>query len=144
MAFTFLVPQMIKRYDDWQLRFETLVAENMSKAFSWGSHDCMLWAANAVEALTGFDAAEDLRGTYDSALGAARVVKELGGMEKLITDRLGVEPVGAGYANVGDILLADLEGQLTAAVCNGETMLAPSAECLVALPTLSALKCWKI
>jgi hypothetical protein len=135
---------MIKRYDDWQLRFEKAVAENMNKPFEWGSHDCVLWGANAVLAITGYDAADGFRGTYDSALGAAKVLKELGGMEKLTTDKLGVEPVAAGYANVGDILLVNLEGQLTMAVCNGETMLAPSELCLVALPTLSALKTWKV
>jgi hypothetical protein len=135
---------MIKRYNDWQLRFEKVVAENSNKAFEWGYHDCILWGANAVLAITGYDAAEGFRGTYSTALGAARVLKELGGIEKLINDKLYVEPVPAGYANIGDILLVDLDGQLTTAVCNGETMLAPGEVGLVALHTLSALKAWKI
>jgi hypothetical protein len=135
---------MIKRYDDWQLRFEKIVTENLSRPFEWGSHDCVLWGADCVLAITGHDAAENFRGTYNSALSAARVLKELGGMENAITNRLGLSPVAVGYANVGDILLADLEGQLTTTVCNGETMLATGETGLVALPTLSALKAWKV
>lgn len=135
---------MITRNLDWQIDFANCVAENMYKPFEWGSHDCMLWAANLVSAITGYDPAIDFRGEYISALGAARLLKEVGGMEAVTTLNLGSEPISKNFANVGDIMLVLQEGQPMLAVCNGETMLAPGPFGLVSLPTLSAEKAWRV
>ena len=135
---------MTTRKIDWQIGFANCVSANMSKKFVWGEHDCVLWASNAVKALTGHDPAESFRGSYNSALGAARVLKEHGGMEAIVTKQLEREAVSPAFANVGDVLLVMQEGQPMLAVCNGETMLAPGLNCLVSLPTLSAVKAWKV
>lgn len=135
---------MTTRKLDWQLEFAKCVAENQSKPFVWGEHDCVLWAANAVLAITGFDAAEGFRDTYSGALGAAKLLKDFGGMEALVTTKLEREPTHPAFANVGDVLMVLQDGNPMLAVCNGETMLAPGLEGLVALPTLSAVKAWKV
>lgn len=128
----------------WQLEFEKVVSEHKDKPFVWGEHDCVLWAANTVLAITGFDPAEGFRDSYSTALGAAKLLKDFGGMEALVTTKLEREPVAPAFANVGDVLIV-LQGEdPMLAVCNGETMLAPGALGLVALPTLSALKAWKV
>jgi hypothetical protein len=135
---------MTTRKTNWQLDFEKTVSEHKDKAFIWGEHDCVLWAANAVLAITGFDAAEGFRDSYSTALGAAKLLKDFGGMEALVTTKLEREPVAPAFANIGDVLLVLQEGQPMLAICNGETMLAPGLDGLVALPTLSALKAWKV
>lgn len=135
---------MTTRKLDWQLAFATCVAENQDRPFIWGEHDCVLWAANAVLSITGFDAAEGFRDRYSTALGAAKLLKEFGGMEALVTAKLEREPTPPAFANVGDILMVMQEGQPMLAVCNGETMLAPGLSGLVSLPTLSAVKAWKV
>ena len=135
---------MITRKIDWQLEFEKVVSEHKDKPFIWGEHDCVLWAANAVLAITEFDAAEGFRDSYSTALGAAKLLKDFGGMESLVTKKLDREPVAPAFANVGDVLMGLQESQPMLAICNGETMLAPGVEGLVALPTLSAVKAWKI
>lgn len=132
----------MKRKLDWQLSFEKCVAENLSKPFKWGEHDCVLWAANAALAITGSDPAAEYRNEYSSPLGAARILKDGGGMESLVSKKF--KPISPAFANVGDILMVMQEGQPMLAVCNGETMLATGLEGLVALPTLSAVKAWRV
>jgi hypothetical protein len=135
---------MTTRLLDWQLEFAKCVDKNRAKAFVWGEHDCVLWAANALIAITGHDPAEEFRGQYSTALGAARILEQAGGMEALVSKQLEREPVPAAFANVGDILLVMQEDRPMLAVCNGETMFAPGLEGLVSLPTLSAVKAWKV
>lgn len=69
------------------------------RPFAWGRHDCLLWLADWVLERTGKDPAADLRGTYATLLGAARIVQAAGGMTRLVESRL--EPLGAVRASVG-------------------------------------------
>ena len=127
---------------NWQLDFEKCVAENLHKPFKWGEHDCVLWAANAALAITGSDPAAEYRNEYSSPVGATIILRERGGMEALVSEKF--ECILPTFANVGDILMVMQEGRPMLAVCNGETMLATGLEGLVALPTLSAVKAWKV
>jgi hypothetical protein len=43
-----------------------------------------MWATGAVAALHGVDPVAHLRGSYDSAAGAARILQAVGGMERLL------------------------------------------------------------
>lgn len=52
--------------------------------FEWGKWDCLLWLAEWVRANKGIDPAHGLWGKYDSMLGAARIVKQAGGMARLV------------------------------------------------------------
>lgn len=135
---------MLTRKQDWQLHFEKCVSENYNKKFEWGTHDCCLWAANLVLAITGTDIAEKFRGTYSTAKDAQHILKEFGGVAELCTKYTGKEPVSPLLAAVGDLVLTDYMGQHTMAVCNGETLLATGVDGLVSLPMLAALKAWRI
>jgi hypothetical protein len=83
-------------------------------AFAWGRHDCFLWAADAVHALTGRDPAADLRGTYSTARGALRRLRALGGMQALAAQRFGPQ-VPVAQAQAGAVVL------LPPAVCVDNT-----------------------
>lgn len=89
------------RLRDWQSRFAALVAEARARPFAWGSHDCCLWAADAVQAVTGRDPAARWRGTYSSEVGAFRIVLALGGLP-MIGALCGSE-ILPGLAITGDI-----------------------------------------
>lgn len=81
------------------------------KPFVWGKFDCLLWLADWVEARTGNDPAAELRGTYDTLLGAARIVKGAGGMTRLVQRQL--EPLRVRRASVpqrGDIAIVSVAG----------------------------------
>lgn len=89
------------RSKDWPSRFARLVSEARGRPFAWGTHDCCLWAADAVEALTGRDLAARWRGAYMSELGAFRIVFALGGLPAIAA--LAGPEIPVGLAVQGDI-----------------------------------------
>lgn len=48
--------------------------------FEWGRRDCALWACEWIARVRGEHPAPDLLGSYDSAMGCARLLREAGGL----------------------------------------------------------------
>ncbi|MBS0430496.1 MAG: hypothetical protein JSR41_24685 [Proteobacteria bacterium] len=130
------------RTRNWQAALSAFIAERRSVPFAWGSNDCCLFAADAVQAMTGVDHAAELRG-YGSALEAARLIEARGGLERIASDALG-EPVAPVFASVGDVVLIDNEGRELLALCNGTTALAPGELGMVVLGMDAAKAAWKV
>ena len=55
----------------------------MRREFSWGGHDCALFCADRVLAVTGVDPARRWRGSYHSEAGARAVIEAAGGLVAL-------------------------------------------------------------
>ncbi len=129
---------------DWQTRLADKVNELRFTAFEWGKHDCCLWAATAVEAVTGTDPAADFRATYSTAAEAVKIVENLGGIGNLPTRWLG-EPIDVRMANVGDIVLV-YQDRESLGVCNGRNTLVVTDNGLYSIPTLSEFckKAWRV
>lgn len=87
-------------------RLRLLVQQRLEQPFAWGVRDCCLWGADAAHACTGTDPAADLRGTYGSALQAARLVRDAGGMPALLDARLAGR-ISVDEAFDGDVCLLD-------------------------------------
>lgn len=49
-----------------------------STLFAWGGADCLSFAADCAKLITGNDPAVDLRGKYDSEIGAKRIMVDRG------------------------------------------------------------------
>ena len=69
---------VIRRLPGWQGRLEAWLADCRGRPFACGRHDCALFAAGAVLAMTGVDLADGWRGRYRTALGARRILKKAG------------------------------------------------------------------
>lgn len=92
---------------------------NETAEFEWGVRDCLLRLADWVEFKRGCDPAADLRGTYSNMLGAARIVKDAGGMAHLIDARLSA--VGIRRTTIwgrGDIAVLSIANEGTASFGN--------------------------
>jgi hypothetical protein len=133
---------MTARLRDWQSRLQLCLAERWSLHFAWGSHDCALFGADCVLAQTGYDPAAGLRGTYSDAAGAARVIRDLGGLRAIAAARLGSE-VTPLLAQPGDIGLVMSGGRECFAVCAGDAWIAPSIDGLEHVPMACALTAWR-
>jgi len=68
----------MKRRPDWKIRLSRYVTEAWHRPFEPGVHDCALFAAGAVEAMTGVDPADGWRGRYTTLRGGARVLRREG------------------------------------------------------------------
>lgn len=128
-----------------------LLAERQRAPFAWGSHDCCLWAADAVRAQVGVDPAAALRGRYASALQAARVIAAAGGsLEDIARAALGPPLRNPMLACAGDVGLTmgrvadDPADRATLAVCLGEWWAVPAAHGLALQPLNAATMAWRV
>jgi hypothetical protein len=72
----------IQRHLHWATRhYHTFLLDRAASKFSWGQHDCALFAADGVRAITGVDIAAAFRGRYDDEASALAAIKEITGGE---------------------------------------------------------------
>ena len=109
--------------------------------FAWGENDCCTFACDAVQAMTGQDPAHGLR-SHRTALEAAEVLRDGGGVAGLAEARLGAE-IPPRLAAVGDIGLAQLDGRDTLLVCGGTMWVGPGADGLVNVPGSAIVRAWR-
>ncbi|MFE3836065.1 DUF6950 family protein [Pseudogemmobacter sonorensis] len=69
---------MIKRTPGWQRRLAVYLGTVARSPFAFGSQDCALFAAGAVEAMTGTDLAASYRGRYTTLRGGLRIMRRDG------------------------------------------------------------------
>jgi hypothetical protein len=130
---------------DWPERLAACVAANMARPYEPAQHDCLLWPATAVEAVTGVDLGLKHRGKYDSTAKAYRYLQRLGfDSPAALLDSL-FEQKAAGFAQRGDLVLTE-DG--IPGLCMGAFALAPGetdgAVGLVRKPRAMFVKAWKV
>ena len=70
----------LKRQKHWATRaYHQFLMGRAKTPFAWGKHDCALFAADGVEAMTGVDIGADFRGKYTDQPGAMALIKKLTG-----------------------------------------------------------------
>jgi hypothetical protein len=82
------------------------LSEAGRRGFARGRNDCMLFAADWVERLTGRDPAAEFRSAYDSAEAANAILQERGGSRAIVASLL--QPLGwrrVDTQRAGDIAL---------------------------------------
>lgn len=131
------------RKQNWPELLAVFIEQRHSLPFTWGSHDCCSFAAASVLELTGVDHFAPFVGQYDSAISAARVLKEHDGVRGIATAALGDE-IPPLTAQRGDIVMISAEHGDTLSVCMGGYCLAPGDTCLTARPILSAVTAWRV
>lgn len=144
------------RHDDWQERLSRYFESVADRRFEWGQHDCALFAASAVEAMTGVDILAEFRGQYSSRVGAAKALREIGQgtLIKTFNHRLGRWKRPA-LAQRGDIVMF----QNSAGICCGsfsrfigeyDEAFQPilsgqfSKSSLIVIPTLACSRAWAV
>lgn len=108
------------RKADWPTKLAEALNEAKNKPFAWGSHDCVLFAADVVKAITGKDYAAEHRGTYNSARGAYQFLqkhspdKAASGLVDQFFDRIPVK-----FAGRGDVLAIQTKHGPALGICAG-------------------------
>jgi hypothetical protein len=138
----------MKRLPDWPARLAELMDTSIGKPFEWGVNDCVTFASAGVLAVTGEDVLKDLRGRWNTALGAGRVLHRLGGFVQAVTDRLG-PATSAIHARRGDLVLFPDElvvggrhGCLS--VCFGTQCGAPGDRRMTFRSSAEGRLCWRV
>lgn len=108
------------RTQTWRAALADHIDRCRAAPFVWGKHDCALFAAGAVKAMTGTDLARGLRGKYRSAGSAAVLIKKhgFGSLGDLVASRL--PEVAPAFAMRGDLaIIRDDDGLAALAVVLG-------------------------
>lgn len=132
------------RSTDWETALAEYLAGKSGAVFAWGTCDCAMFAAGAIEAMTGVDPASELRGRYKSQTGAARVLKRSGAAKLAEWVSARFEEILPVFAHRGDLVMVD--GSLGVCVGGlawfvGEENGAPG---LVARPMQDWERAWRV
>jgi hypothetical protein len=104
----------LTRQSDWTARYVMMTYYHRNTVPEWGKSDCLLASMDIVHAVTGVDPVADIRGQYDSELGAAKLLVERGyeGSVEIAIERNFPE-IGILTAQRGDLGIIDVNKQAT-------------------------------
>ena len=95
------------RISTWEEALSEYIIAKRHEPFEYGVNDCCLFAAGAVEAITGEDPMPEFRGKYDSLKTSLQVIKDIGAGTLEATMDGKFSEVEIGQAQRGDLAFFD-------------------------------------
>ena len=95
------------RISAWEDALVNYITIKRQEPFEYGVNDCCLFAAGAVEAITGQDPMAEFRGKYDSLKTSLQVIKDIGEGTLEATMDAKFPEVEIGLAQRGDLAFLD-------------------------------------
>lgn len=95
------------RISAWEEALADYIAIKRHEPFEYGINDCCLFAAGAVEAITGEDPMPEFRGKYDSLKTSLQVIKDIGAGTLEATMDAKFPEVQISHAQRGDLAFLD-------------------------------------
>lgn len=92
------------RRSTWEADLSAYIASVRGRAFEYGQHDCGLFAAGAVLAMTGEDPGAPFRGKYANEIGCAKALKKHGAGDLRSTLDALFRPCPIGRLQRGDLV----------------------------------------
>jgi len=95
------------RLSDWEMQLSEYVLSKKNQPFEYGVNDCCLFAAGAVEAMTGENPIPEFICAYDSLKTSIKALKTIGAgtLEKTMDAKF--TEIQIGYAQTGDLAFHD-------------------------------------
>lgn len=132
---------IVARLPDWRPRLVAYLEEVRARPFAYGSHDCALFVAGAVEAMTGTDFAGNYRHQYDSLKSGLKLLSK--GDHVAFLARL-FEEIAPAFAQVGDIAVIGEIGTPALGVFEGEFILVLRDEGIGRMPRAAATQAYRV
>jgi hypothetical protein len=116
----------VERLDGWEGRLFDYLKDAAPRPAKWGRNDCVLFACDAVEAMTGVDLVAEIRGKYKSRAGAVLEIAAVAGRRssvvgewkpsleeaiEVVAAEFGLQEIAPAFARRGDLLIADRENE---------------------------------
>ena len=135
---------MIHRLPDWRPRLIAYLHEVAHKPFVEGQHDCALFAAGAVQAMTGTDLAAEWRG-YSSTREGIKALISSGYKSHVDIVASMFDEVAPALAQPGDIAAVQLDDDIPAlGVVQGERIYVVGPDRLLSIPRRSAIRAFEV
>lgn len=128
---------------DWQPRFWAALRVAQDKPFVWGEHDCILFGAGILDAMTGGDFVARVKAkyVYASASEAARLTPN--GLQPLIEEFLG-PALHPSCLTMGDLVLCAWGKRESLCVHDGMQIIGPEDIGLGRVAYSAAIAGWKL
>lgn len=131
------------RHPDWRGRLARYVSGVVRARFRPGTHDCAMFAAGAIEAMTGEDMAAEFRGYRTLEEGrAALAAAGFGGMGDVVAARL--TEVSPQFAQVGDLAILEEKGEEAFGIVQGPFIYVLRVEGLGLVPVSRARRVFRV
>lgn len=137
------IPAGLKRCSNWELRLSKTVESHLYEPFAWGTNDCVMFAADCIEAMTGVALVFHLQCTWASQSEAIRAIAKVGGIGAAV-ERMGFAKVPPLFAQRGDLVLHRRDGTDALAICLGDKLAGPSESGLLFFGLENGVKAWRI
>lgn len=132
------------RHPDWKLRLIQYVGDSARTPFELGVHDCALFAAGAVLAMTGVDLASDWRGKYQTLEGGLAALQAAGYADHIALAAAYFEEIEVSFAAVGDLaVLEGIEGQ-SLGIVQGSGVYVLTPDRMGVLPLTAATRAFRV
>lgn len=95
------------RKTNWEEELSDYIASKRDEPFEYGVNDCCMFAAGAVEAMTGENPMEEFVGSYKTLAGSVRALKNIGEGSLEATLDTKFDEVEIGRAQRGDLAFFD-------------------------------------
>jgi len=132
------------RLHDWDHRLSQAIEAARGTPFAYGTHDCCVFAADCIEAVTGRDIAAAWRGRYDTWSGGLKLAKARN-LPQLATRFFAeVHPAFAHRGDVGVAPIGELRGgkrTLMLLVIDGAFAVGPGANLV---PRGVVTRAWRV
>ena len=125
----------LSRFPDWRTRLVAYLSASVRLPFEDGKHDCALFLAGGVLAMTGQDFAAPYRGRYTTIAGGIRILRKDGYDDHVDLARAHLAQKSPAFANEGDGAVVQTEDGPSLGIVQGAQVyvLAPSGMVLVPL-----------
>jgi hypothetical protein len=134
----------LTRLPSWRTQLARYLAEAARIPFVEGRHDCALFAAGAIRAMTGEDLAAPFRGRYRTTRGGLRVLRRAGYRDHLDLAVAHLDEVPPAFAHVGDIAAVPGDDGPALGVVQGERIYVLRPEGLSTVSRLLATRAWRV
>lgn len=114
--------RILTRLPDWRARLLAYGRESAATAFAYGRFDCALFAAGAVQAMTGTDYAAPFRGRYRTRIGGLRVLRAAGHADHIALAAATLPACPVLRAQVGDLAVVAGDDGAALGVVTGEVI----------------------
>lgn len=104
---------MTRKTEGWEIRLTDLIESRRGLPFKRGVNDCVLFAADAVETMTGHNVRPAQMPEYKTREQALEYLKSLGYVDyaAAATAKLGPKLKSTAFAGRGDCVLIEFEGE---------------------------------
>lgn len=134
----------LQRIPTWRVALHQTIEAHRREPFVWGQHDCALFTADCVRAMTGLDLASGFRGSYSTPAGSVRALKRAGFTDLVALVASFFAEIHPMMARAGDIAALETEDGWAVGMVAGEQVLFLGPEGLGAVERLSVDKAFRI